>query len=95
MTARLSCKHLIISGRVQGVGYRSWTVGQAKKRGLSGWVRNRTDGTVEAVIFGDSAALATMIETCRKGPLAAKVTDIVITDSDETHEGVLLQRETV
>ncbi|MFO1242519.1 MAG: acylphosphatase [Rickettsiales bacterium] len=77
-------KHLIISGRVQGVGYRAWTVKNAERLGLTGWVRNRTEGTVEAVLAGDAASVDEMIEACRKGPLAAKVTDIQIRGWDES-----------
>ena len=65
--------HLIIHGRVQGVGYRSWTKGRAKANGLTGWVRNRTDGTVEAVLCGEEAAIDVMRAECTQGPLAAKV----------------------
>lgn len=89
------CRHLIISGRVQGVGYRKWTAAQANARGLSGWVRNRADGTVEAVLCGDEAAVQAMIVACRKGPMLARVDDIIISDSDEQHVGAFEQRETL
>ena len=62
-----------ISGRVQGVWYRGWTVDQATSRGLSGWVRNRRDGSVEALFSGPAASVAEMIEACRRGPPAARV----------------------
>lgn len=65
--------HCTIHGRVQGVGYRSWTVKNARKLGLTGWVRNTTEGTVEALFSGDTAAVEAMIEGCADGPLAAKV----------------------
>lgn len=68
--------HAIIHGRVQGVGYRAWTSRHAQKRGLRGWVRNRTDGTVEAVFVGDEAVVETMLDDCASGPLAAKVLKI-------------------
>jgi acylphosphatase len=74
------CVHLTIHGRVQGVGYRAWTVSRAKQLGLNGWVRNRTDGTVEAVIAGDAQAVETMLADCRKGPLAARVTGMDVVD---------------
>lgn len=79
-------KHLIISGRVQGVSYRAWTVKNAEKRNLFGWVRNRTDGTVEAVLSGEASIVDEMIEACWKGPLAAKVTDIQIKDWTSSEE---------
>jgi acylphosphatase len=67
---------LRIAGAVQGVGYRYWTEEAAAELGLSGWVRNRRDGTVEAVISGSTDAVEQMIERCRQGPRAARVTSI-------------------
>jgi acylphosphatase len=67
---------LIIEGRVQGVGFRQWTVWEAERRCLDGWVRNLPDGTVEALIAGPTAAVAAMIEACRQGPRMAAVTAI-------------------
>lgn len=69
--------HAIIRGRVQGVWYRSWTVEQATDRGLAGWVRNRTDGTVEALFHGPAAAVDDMLAACRQGPPAAWVQNII------------------
>lgn len=56
-----------ITGRVQGVWYRGWAIGQARQLGLSGWVRNRQDGSVEAVLHGPELAVRTMVERCREG----------------------------
>ena len=67
---------LIIVGQVQGVGYRFWTVREATRRGLDGWVCNLPDGTVEALIAGPEADVAGMIEACRRGPRMAVVTSI-------------------
>jgi acylphosphatase len=67
---------LIIEGRVQGVGYRYWTVREAARLGLDGWVRNLPDGTVEALVAGPEDAVATMIEACRRGPRAAAVSAV-------------------
>ncbi len=64
---------LAITGRVQGVGYRDWAVATGQRLGLSGWVRNRTDGSVEALIGGDDDAVGRMIEACRRGPPLARV----------------------
>lgn len=72
--------HLIIHGRVQGVGYRAWMGANARQLGLNGWVRNRTDGTVEAVIAGDAATIEAMLTACHEGPLAARVSKIEATD---------------
>ena len=68
--------HVIISGRVQGVWYRAWTQKTALKLGLTGWVRNRTDGTVEAVFSGTPDQIEAMVAKCRKGPPLARVADI-------------------
>lgn len=71
-----ACVHVTIHGRVQGVGYRSWTVKNAQKMGLTGWVKNRTNGTVEALFCGDEHAVEAMVLKCEQGPLAAKVTHL-------------------
>ena len=65
---------VVIVGRVQGVGYRAWAVDEAETRGLTGWVRNRRDGTVEAVFHGPEALVNAMVEACRNGPRLAHVT---------------------
>ncbi|MGL4285215.1 MAG: acylphosphatase [Phreatobacter sp.] len=65
--------HLIVSGRVQGVGYRQWFSRHAQARGLEGWVRNRSDNTVEAVLSGDEASVEVTINEAMNGPLGAKV----------------------
>lgn len=80
--------HLLIHGRVQGVGYRAWTVARARALGLNGWVRNRRDGTVEAVIQGDETTLNQMLADCREGPPAARVSEIEVSDwADEVEVG--------
>ncbi|WP_169568550.1 acylphosphatase [Sneathiella limimaris] len=68
--------HARITGRVQGVGYRAWTVDTARKLGVTGWVRNRLDGSVEAVFQGGEDRLLKMQEKCWDGPLLARVKDI-------------------
>ena len=70
--------HAAITGRVQGVGYRAWTAGEAKARGLAGWVRNRPDGSVEAVFSGEASGVSDMVELCRRGPRLARVVDVVV-----------------
>lgn len=66
-----------IEGRVQGVWYRGWTVDQATVLGLSGWVRNRRDGSVEAIFRGPEHAVHDMVQLCAKGPPAASVTGVI------------------
>jgi acylphosphatase len=65
-----------ITGRVQGVWYRGWAGDEAILRGLRGWVRNRRDGSVEALFFGSSVAVQDMIDACRNGPPAAEVQSV-------------------
>src|SRR5262245_22797759 len=67
---------VVIRGRVQGVGYRAWTEYTALDLGLAGWVRNRRDGSVEAVFAGPAEAVVDMIEACRRGPPGARVNGI-------------------
>lgn len=74
--SRATTVRLRISGRVQGVAYRAWTQRQAGLLSLSGWVRNRRDGSVEAVLCGPEEAVRTMIERCRQGPPGAMVSAI-------------------
>ena len=62
-----------VTGRVQGVWYRAWTAEQAKIRNLSGWVRNRNDGSVEAVFCGTEGDVASMLAACEEGPPLARV----------------------
>jgi acylphosphatase len=72
----VNAKRLLIAGRVQGVGYRMWMMQKATALGLSGWVRNRADGKVEALIAGDMAAVEEMSRACRRGPRLAEVSSI-------------------
>ena len=64
---------VLVRGRVQGVGFRVWTEITALERGLEGWVRNRRDGSVEALFIGGEDDVAAMIEDCRNGPPGARV----------------------
>jgi acylphosphatase len=67
-----------IFGRVQGVFFRQWTINQARALGVAGWVRNAADGTVEAHVQGDEAAVTTMIDGMRRGPSQARVEDLTV-----------------
>ena len=64
---------VVIEGRVQGVWFRGWTAGEAKRLNIRGWIRNRLDGSVEAIFAGASADVDAIIQACRQGPPAARV----------------------
>jgi acylphosphatase len=66
-------RHVTVSGRVQGVGYRYFVERQARSRDVEGWVRNRRDGSVEAVFSGPADAVTAVIAACRRGPSSARV----------------------
>ncbi len=66
-----------VTGRVQGVWYRGWTEGEARRLGLRGWVRNERDGSVTAVLVGPETAVAGMVEAMRRGPPDARVAEVV------------------
>jgi acylphosphatase len=69
-------RQLRITGRVQGVGYRAWVEHRARAHDLEGWVRNRRDGTVEALFAGPETVVADMVAVCRRGPSSARVDDV-------------------
>ncbi len=75
-------RHLIVRGRVQGVGFRYACEQAAARAGVRGWVRNRSDGTVEAVLEGETSAVESMTGWVRQGPPAAAVTGVDVTDED-------------
>ena len=86
---------VIISGRVQGVGYRAWVIATASQQGLRGWVRNRSDGSVEAVFHGEESKIFAMIEACKEGPPASRVNSIEsFTYKDEISEGPFAAKPT-
>ncbi len=72
MQSRVAVR-VVIRGRVQGVGFRAWTVREARRLGLKGWVRNRRDGSVEALFAGPPEQVAAMLALCREGPPLARV----------------------
>jgi acylphosphatase len=92
--AARSVRHVTIRGHVQGVWYRGWTVENATARGLHGWVRNRPDGTVEAVFAGTADAVDHMIEACRRGPASARVSDVIVTEIADEGWTDFVQRAT-
>ena len=81
MTVR-AVKHLIITGRVQGVGYRDALCTLAQQHGVTGWVRNRREGGVEAMVCGDDDALRTIIAWAHNGPALATVANVVVAGAD-------------
>jgi acylphosphatase len=83
-------RQVTIRGRVQGVGYRAWVEQAAKSLDLNGWVRNRRDGSVEALFAGPVEIVERMIGQCRRGPTAARVEAV---DAHEAHADALNLRE--
>lgn len=87
-------KHIRISGRVQGVGFRFYLQHKARELGVTGWVRNRMDGTVEAVVQGTPEAVEAMLACARRGPRASVVTDVRVSDgSGEYRDFIALPTE--
>ena len=89
-----ACRHVRVHGRVQGVGYHAWTVDTASRHGLTGWVRNLRDGTVEALLCGADGAVAAMLADMESGPSAAKVERVAAQASDEAPPAGFEQRST-
>jgi acylphosphatase len=71
----------IVTGKVQGVWFRAWTVKEAQKRNLRGWVQNLSDGSVEALFAGDPAMVEAMVKACHQGPPLAKVSNVAVRDA--------------
>lgn len=71
-------RRLMVRGRVQGVGYRNYLEYKALQLGVNGWVRNRNDGSVEAMVQGTDAAVAAFIECAQRGPRASQVSDVTV-----------------
>ena len=82
-------RHVVVRGRVQGVGYRAFVEDAAERLGVEGWVRNRRDGSVEAVFAGREEVVAAAIEACRAGPRSALVDAV---DVQEGEANLLDQR---
>lgn len=79
-------RHLSIRGLVQGVGFRNYIACKAQQLGIRGWVRNRSDGRVEAVVQGSAAAVAAIIECAHRGPRAAQVSDVTVSETGGDYE---------
>jgi acylphosphatase len=78
-----ACVQITVKGRVQGVYFRAYTQKQAIKLNLNGFVRNLPNGNVEIVACGDASALQSLVSWCHKGPLLAKVNEVIVTESAE------------
>jgi acylphosphatase len=81
----MTCLRVQVQGFVQGIGFRDFLVMSAQINKLDGWVRNRADGSVEAVLDGEEAAIAELLRACRRGPRLAEVTEILeeLTDTPD------------
>jgi acylphosphatase len=77
---------LRIEGFVQAVGYRHFAIAEAARLGLDGWIRNRSDGTVEAVISGDTASVEKFVQACMRGPKGARVENVELSPADPPQE---------
>ena len=83
-------RQVTITGRVQGVGYRAWVEHQARNHDLEGWVRNRRDGSVEALFAGPANVVADLVARCRRGPSTARVE--AVADEPASSEALNLRR---
>jgi acylphosphatase len=83
-------RQVTIEGRVQGVGYRAWVEHQARVHHLEGWVRNRRDGSVEALFAGPTDVVSKMITLCRRGPVSARV--VAVHDESANPDALNLRR---
>lgn len=79
-------KHIIVQGRVQGVGYRATMIREARRLNVTGWVRNRPGGGVEAVVHGWPSDVAEILNWARHGPLGAKVTSMEVSEASGTYD---------
>lgn len=95
MTADRIARRLHIKGRVQAVWFRGWTVEQALALHLDGWVRNRIDGSVEAVVVGPAAQVEELIARCHRGPPAARVDAVIVEEALGIVASGFVQKPTV
>ncbi|HVM81507.1 MAG TPA: acylphosphatase [Stellaceae bacterium] len=90
----MAALRLLISGRVQGVGFRAFVEREAQKRGIRGWVRNRADGTVETLLIGEAAVIAEIEAACRRGPMLASVKAVERSAAEDDGSAGFAQRRT-
>ena len=91
----MAARHLLITGRVQGVGFRYSMQHEAARLGVHGWVRNRRDGSVEALVQGSEAAIAAITDWARRGPPGAHVTSLNVSEATPETSASFEQRPTV
>lgn len=94
MTREIAVR-ITVTGRVQGVGFRMWTVREAARRHIRGWVRNRQNGDVEALLIGIPADVETLIESCRVGPRMAEVLRLAREPASDDGSSQFHERPTV
>ena len=78
-------KHIVITGRVQGVGFRYWLYKAAVRNNINGWVKNKISGEVEALLIGNEVKIDNLIKLCKKGPPSSKVTKIEVQNFQKEH----------
>jgi acylphosphatase len=91
----LTTLRLRIEGNVQGIGYRFFAVDEARRLGLDGWIRNRSDGSVEALVSGPTKKVESFVAVCMRGPSGARVTNVDMHTADPPSERGFLSRATV
>jgi acylphosphatase len=91
----MAAVHLEVFGKVQGVGFRAFTQRAARRRSVRGWVRNRQDGSVEALLIGDDSDVAAVVENCRRGPATARVDRLEQTPAADDGSPGFVARPTV
>ena len=82
-----AAKHVRVTGRVQGVFFRAWAQGQARALGISGWIRNCPDGSVEAHLDGEEDCVARMVQRMSRGPANAQIDEISVEDAAPENVG--------
>ena len=80
-------KHIVIAGRVQGVGFRYWLYKAAVRNNINGWDKNKISGEVEALLIGNNAEIDDLIKLCKKGPPSSKVTKVEVKNYQKEHFG--------
>ena len=80
-------KHIVITGRVQGVGFRYWLYKAAARNNINGWVKNKISGEVEALLVGNDVEIVNLIKLCKKGPPSSKVKKIEVQNYQKEHFG--------